>query len=278
MQRDAITELILDQLARHEADIRRQWNNPAGTTTRHFSLDDVLPVPLASGIHAAFPADAKGFFQRDSFRERKKTSANLASYAPILSEITYALQDPRVVGRIAGLVGIRGLEPDPLLYAGGLSMMCQGDFLNPHIDNSHDGARSRYRRLNLLYYVSPDWQLEYGGNFELWDERKQVPRTIFARFNRLLLMETTRSSWHSVSAVRVDRLRCCVSNYYFSEQSPTGQEYFHVTSFLGRPEQKARRLLGHVDNVARGLVARLFKAGRGRQLINKAASRPRQRR
>lgn len=277
MQRDAIVELILEQLDRNEASIRQQWNHPAGTTTRHFSIDDVLPAQLAGDIHAAFPVDGKGFFPRDSFRERKKTSANLASYAPILSEITYALQDPSVVDRIADLVGIRGLEPDPLLYAGGLSMMWRGDFLNPHIDNSHDGARSRYRRLNLLYYVSPDWQLEYGGNFELWDENKRVPRTIFARFNRLLLMETTRNSWHSVSEVRIDRPRCCVSNYYFSGQSPTGLDYFHVTSFLGRPEQKARRILGHVDNLARGLVARIFNAGRGRKLINKAALPPHQR-
>ena len=36
--------------------------------------------------------------------------------------------------------------------------MTEGDFLNPHIDNSHDAKRERYRRLNLLYYVSPGWE------------------------------------------------------------------------------------------------------------------------
>ena len=29
-----------------------------------------------------------------------------------------------------------------------------GHFLNPHIDNSHDAKRERYRRFNLLYGVS----------------------------------------------------------------------------------------------------------------------------
>ena len=276
MKRGEIVELILSKLDLNDAIIRQQWNSPAGTPTRHFLLDDLLPSRIANDIHAAFPADGDGFFQRSSFRERKKTSANLSSYAPILSEVTYAMQDSRVVGKVAQLTGIHGLEPDPLLYAGGLSMMFQRDFLNPHVDNSHDASRSRYRRLNLLYYVTPNWKLENGGNLELWDERKATPRTIVSKFNQLVVMETTATSWHSVSEVQVDRPRCCVSNYFFSEQSPTAKDYFHVTSFSGRPEQNVRKLLGYIDNAARGIVARVFKTGRGRQLINRAAMPPQQ--
>ena len=40
----------------------------------------------------------------------------------------------------------------------GLAMF-EGDFLNPHVDNSHDANREKYRRLNLLFYVSPDWKM-----------------------------------------------------------------------------------------------------------------------
>lgn len=114
-------------------------------------------------------------------------------------------------------MGFKKIEPDPKLYAGGLSMMFSGDFLNPHIDNSHDGDRHRYRRLNLLYYVSPGWNLRNGGNLELWDEARIKPKTLVALENRLVVMETNKISWHSVSKVEIDRPRCCVSNYYFSE-------------------------------------------------------------
>ncbi len=263
--------LILGQLDRNGADVRKQWANPSGTTTRSFVIDDLLPQQIVKEIFTAFPLDGGGFFQRNSFRERKKTSADLGLFVPILTEVTYAMQDLKVVDKIADAVGIQGLEPDPLLYAGGLSMMSQGDFLNPHIDNSHDGARRRFRRLNLLYYVTPEWKEEYGGNFELWNESKTIPKTVVSRCNRLLVMETTATSWHSVSPVRVDQRRCCVSNYFFSKGSLTGKDYFHVTSFLGRPEQKVRRLLGHVDNFARYVAARVLRIGRGRHLINKAA-------
>jgi Rps23 Pro-64 3,4-dihydroxylase Tpa1-like proline 4-hydroxylase len=85
-----------------------------------------------------------------------------------------------------------------------------GDFLNPHIDNSHDGERKRYRRLNLLYYVSPDWKIENGGNFELWDDERINQKTLTALTNRLVVMETNKISWHSVSPVTTDRPRCCV--------------------------------------------------------------------
>ena len=37
---------------------------------------------------------------------------------------------------------INDLVSDPSLYAGGISRMDYGHFLNPHVDNSHDGNRS----------------------------------------------------------------------------------------------------------------------------------------
>ena len=266
--REMLTDLLLDKLGRSRASIEGQWRHPAGSHIRHFVVDELLPAELCRRIHDAFPANASGFFRRDSFRERKKTATDLAVLDPILSDITYAFQDRRVVDLIGSAIGMPALEPDPLLYAAGLSMMFKGDFLNPHIDNSHDRERRRYRRLNLLYYVSPGWTLEDGGNFELWDARRTTAKTIVSATNRLVAMETNRTSWHGVSPVRAARARCCVSTYYFSRQSPDATDYFHVTSFTGRPEERWRRVLGAADNALRGVVARVFKAGRGRNRIN----------
>ena len=148
-------------------------------------------------------------------------------------------------------------------------MMFPGDFLNPHIDNSHDAARDRYRRLNLLYYASPDWSLENGGNFELWDDEVKTPKTIVSHFNRLVVMETDKNSWHSVSPVRAERPRCCVSNYYFSKLSPDTTQYFHVTSFTGRPDEGVKRAVGVVDNALRNVVGKTLNIGRGKHLVDK---------
>ena len=183
-------------------------------------------------------------------------------YAPVLEEIVYAFQNPRVVKLVAEITGIQEMIPDDRLYAGGISLMALGNFLNPHLDNSHDKDRQLYRVLNLLYYVSPDWSHEDGGNLELWDDGpKQPQREITSCFNRLAIMATHQRSWHSVSEVKVDRSRCCVSNYYFSHQPLENHDYFHVTSFRGRPEQRARDLVLQGDIALRQGIRKVFRKG-----------------
>lgn len=195
-------------------------------------------------------------------RELKYIAAQMDQYDPILEEALYAFQDSRVVEIVTKITGLRKLEPDALLYAGGISMMSKGHFLNQHIDNSHEKQREKYRVLNLLYYVSPGWDLSKGGNLEVWpDGIKAQQTTIESRFNRLAIMVTDTRSWHSVSPVLTDEQRCCVSNHYFSTEPAESREYFHVTSFRVRPEQKLRDLVRRGDIALRSGVRKLFPNG-----------------
>ncbi|HQU42514.1 MAG TPA: 2OG-Fe(II) oxygenase, partial [Pirellulales bacterium] len=133
-----------------------------------------------------------------------------------------------------------------------------GDFLNPHLDNSHDGDQTKYRAVNLLYYLSPGWALDHGGNLELWDRSVREPTSVLSAFNRLVLMKTDGLSWHSVTRVTTHQPRWCASNYYFSPRSPDESAYRHVTTFAGRPEEKAKRLLLALDGLAANLVGKMF--------------------
>jgi len=264
--RERMIGWIVERLERDRDRLAAQFRAPpAPVRTGHFVVDDLLPEAVCREIHAAFPADRAAFREMKSFRERKVTSKNLDQYQAILTDITFAIQSQPVVEQVERITAIRRQRPDPLLYAGGLSMMMRGDYLHPHIDNSHDKDRALYRTVNLLYYVSPDWALEAGGNLELWDEAVQTPLVIHSRFNRLVVMATDRGSWHSVSPVATDGRRCCVSNYYFSPDPPGGEDYFHVTSFAPRPEHAGKRLLFSADNAARGLARKLRRRGFGRE-------------
>jgi hypothetical protein len=64
-----------------------------------------------------------------------------------------------------------------------------------------------------------------------------------------------------VSQVTVDRSRCCISNYYFSEKPLEDHEYFHVTSFRGRPEQPLRDMVLQGDIALRQGIRKVFKKG-----------------
>jgi Rps23 Pro-64 3,4-dihydroxylase Tpa1-like proline 4-hydroxylase len=256
------TEMANHVVARLESALEtltKQWRESG--TVSHCYIDDVLPAEVATRIRQAFPK-GETMRIRKTLRELKYVAAQMDAYDPILEEALFAFQDPRVVDLVGRITGLQKLMPDDLLYAGGISMMSRGHFLNPHLDNSHDKNREFYRVLNLLYYVSPDWQVSNGGNLELWPEGvngKQI--TIESRFNRLAIMITNQRSWHSVSPVIADQMRCCVSNYYFSEIPADQQEYFHVTSFRGRPEQPLRDLMLRADAILRMGVRKIFPRG-----------------
>ncbi len=231
-------------------------------------VDDLLPIEVSKRITDAFP-NPKSMRLINSFREKKYTTKSFENYHPLAAEITFAIQDPRVIAVIERITKIKNQIPDPTLYAGGLSAMVKGHFLGPHIDNSHDGSRKLYRTLNLLYYVAPNWGMESGGNLELWDNTVMRNTTIVSRFNRMAIMETTPVSWHSVSQVSTDKVRMCVSNYYFSSESPTGENYFNVTSFSARPDQPFRRILSRLDNQFRHAIRKIAPDGLGKKDVYK---------
>lgn len=260
MKREELAHAIAERLRRDADTIREDFNRTRVVKTRYTAIDGLLPHDIAQEIRDAFPALAE-MRLLDSFREKKYTSKSLDKFSPVVAEITMAFQDQRVIDAVSDITGIRDTVGDPLLYAGGISAMAEGHFLNPHIDNSHDYQQKNYRVLNLLYYCTPDWKPEYGGNLELWDETVSQAVEIPSLFNRLVLMETNDRSWHSVNQVKVDDLRCCVSNYYFSPHSPNGYETTHVTFFQGRPEQKLRRVVSTADGLLRTAVRKVVKGG-----------------
>jgi Rps23 Pro-64 3,4-dihydroxylase Tpa1-like proline 4-hydroxylase len=262
---DELAQLIANRLESEAEQLQYLLTSSSSEVgVRYCFLDNLLPDHIAGQIYDAFPS-FQAMRLMNSFREKKYTSKKLDKFNPLMTDITLAVQAPAVLAAVQRITGIQNQIPDLSLYAGGLSIMARGHFLAPHIDNSHDASGKYYRTLNLLYYVTPDWSLELGGNLELWNRGVTTNTTIISKFNRLVIMETNPWSWHSVSRVKVDRLRCCVSNYYFSPDSPTGTGYRNVTSFSARPEQKIRRALAWVDNRVREIVRIVVPRGVGKK-------------
>ncbi len=257
--RGDIALLIVEMLDREKDKLTIQFEK-SKSKIGFFTLDNVLPNKLAVKIFENFP-NIEASKQKKNLREHKYVAYQMDRYHAILEEIIYAFQDKRVVSIIEEICRIKPIFPDEHLYAGGLSMMKKNNFLNPHLDNSHDKDRKRKRALNLLYYVTPNWVESYGGNLEIWpDGLKNKPITISSKFNRLIVMQTHKNSWHSVNKVFHDGIRCCVSNYYFSDDIHETNE-FHVTSFRGRPSQKLRNVILKIDTLLRTNIRKIFKKG-----------------
>ncbi len=258
--RKELVNLILTRLENGAEQIAADFKNGNDIKTCYTAIDDLLPADIAGKFIGAFPP-VEEMRLIDSFRERKYTSKSLEKFDPLITDITFALQDEQVIRKVSELTGIDEAVGDPLLYAGGISAMVKGHFLNPHIDNSHDIEQKNYRVLNLLYYITPGWKPENGGNLELWDEQVKHAVEIPNLFNRLVIMSTNDRSWHSVNEVRAHGTRCCISNYYFSPNSPNGYETSHVTYFMARPEQKIQRIVTKIDSDIRTAVRKIKKSG-----------------
>ena len=259
--KEDIVRQICERLSHDVQGLSLQfWRSIDEVGVRYVVVDDLLAEALARRIRAQFPPDNEMRLM-DSFRERKYTSKSFDKFDPPLADITFAIQDPRVMKVVEDITGIQKQSLDASLYAGDPSAKGPGHFLGPHIDNSHDASRRYYRTLNLLYYVTPDWSLDCGGNLELWDREVKRHTTIVSKFNRLVIMETNPWSWHLVSEINVDRLRYSASNYYFSRRSPTEQEYSNITAFSARPEQKPRQTFAWADDRLRQAECRVVPGG-----------------
>jgi len=262
--RKQISDWIVTSLEQRKQELQDQFRDTFNKIG-YLVVDDLLPSDFVQRVYDSFPSTDRTV-ERKSIRENKYIGYQMNQFAPILEELIYAFQEPKVVRLIGEICEINQLEGDVNLYAGGLSLMKKDNFLNPHLDNSHDKDINRWRVLNLLFYVTPDWKLEDGGNLELWPETlKNDPVTIVSKFNRLVVMATHQKSWHSVSKVAADKVRCCVSNYYFSQESLLGSDRFHVTTFRGRPEEKSKDIVLRLDSFLRESLRKIFRKGFGKK-------------
>jgi Rps23 Pro-64 3,4-dihydroxylase Tpa1-like proline 4-hydroxylase len=255
LTRKILADLILEKLTVNKEQLKKEFNQAGRINS--CMIDDVFPVEVAKEIYDAYPSPEEMAIHK-SLRENKRIAAQMDLYNPLLEEAVYAFQDDRIVKIVEEITGLKEMIPDENLYAGGISLMATGNFLNPHLDNSHDNDRENYRVLNLLYYVTPDWDVNNGGNLELWDNgMSKSQRVIHSKFNRLVLMITNKTSIHSVSKVIAQGKRCCVSNYYFSKRPAESSEYFHVTSFYGRPEEPIKNIFLRTDAFLRQMVRKI---------------------
>lgn len=255
-----IATLIVKRLEEEKVDLQRQYSE-SKSNIGFFYIDDLLPQSLVKSIHQCFPETENSILKKN-LKEYKYVAYQMNLYHPLLEELIYAFQEPIVVKLIQDICELDEIFPDKNLYAGGLSLMKKNNFLSPHLDNSHDKDRNQWRVLNLLFYVTPRWNISSGGNLELWPNGlKGDPQIITSKFNRLVVMSTHQNSWHSVNQVRTDHIRCCVSNYYFSNTPILTTDKFHVTSFRARPDQKFKDVILRFESAIRTGVRKVFKKG-----------------
>lgn len=254
----AVSAAIAARLETEAEELSAAFDSAEPGAVRYCWIDNLLPDDIMFAAFSLLPALAS-MMRLKNLKERKFVTAELDVLAEPIRQLVMALNSRAVADVVARIIGVPCLETDPKLYNSGITAMVPGDFMCPHLDNSHDYDRTRRRVVALLYYLSPYWQSDYGGSLELWgDNRRTPPQAVDFRGNRLVIMETTDQSWHSVQPVLGPMPRINAISYFYAPS--TEQRPLRLTRFAPWPHHRVQELLFSAEFHLRSLAARL--AGR----------------
>lgn len=215
----------LTQIAQRDADSFR-----TAEPYPHLVLDDFLRTDAARELEQVFPqpddAVAWDRFGAEGY-EVKLGSSNEPAFPHAIRQAVHDLNSGPFVRFLEELTGIEHLLPDPHLRGGGIHLSRRGDHLGIHADfNWHEGLQA-HRRLNLLIYLNPRWQEDWGGALELWDTTaSQLCRRVEPLFNRAVLFTTRSDTFHGHPqpwAAPDGIHRRSIAMYYYTSQRPADE-------------------------------------------------------
>lgn len=137
---------------------------------------------------------------------------------PAAAGVMANLRDPEFVKAWANRAVIHGLEDDPSMHGGGLHVMLPGGWLNAHLDYArHPRLKHMERRLNLIAFLNPVWEMRWGGQLLFTDPLGKSLYEISPRPGRLVVWESGDLSYHAVRQVAKDAPpRVSVAVYYLA--------------------------------------------------------------
>ena len=204
----------------------------------HYIIDNFFLKEVADKICKDFPdTDDDGWFSYKNPLENKKTIQNWGKFPKNTYKAFQYFCSESFISIIKEITGIKTLYPDYGLHGGGWHMHGRGGNLNVHKDYSIHPKLGLQRKLNLIVYMSKEWNPEWGGGLEFWshDKEKNKPlrleKTIECVYNRAVLFDTTQDSWHGLPKPLVcpqNMFRKSVAIYYLTDVNSDTEERYRA--------------------------------------------------
>lgn len=250
-----LSDVVNDTHLGHREELREQF---AGQKPFSFLvLDRFLNPHVADALADEFPPMQQ---MAKIFREPWAYKGQLSDIER-RQPVATVFQSPEFRDFVSDVTGIQNLISDPMLAGAGFHQFPRRGFQDPHVDpNFHPFDKRLHRRLNFLVYLTRAWHTEWGGEFEVWDDRnhKSVKRVACfePRFNRAILFYSSHHSWHSVSKVRcpqgVTRKSLAITLYTTSR--PPSEVYRDSSAIWQAPHSVIKRLTYPLANAVIALL------------------------
>lgn len=250
----SLTGLLAPSVLERSAALAQEF--AAARPFRHVAVDGFLDEAFAQGLLAQFPAFERGNALAEHGRPGdKSTVERIRALGDRYAQLDDLVRSRGFLDWLGGVTGIPGLLYDPGYVGGGTHDNRQGASLDPHIDFNFHPIERWHRRLNLIVYLNPGWQPEWGGALALYRDPAQdpVPAHVFAPlFNRCVVFETHEHSWHGFDRIALPPDHAGTSRrslaFYFytrAEKNAPAETPAHSTVYVTRP-LPAHLHAGHV--------------------------------
>jgi hypothetical protein len=223
----------------------------------HLVLDGFLRDDACRRLLEEFPAFERGNFLDENGRPGyKSVYESVRDLGPAFAALDALVSAPEFLALVGEITGVERLLYDPDYLGGGTHDNRAGQRLDFHVDfNRH--PRGWDRRLNLLLYLNPEWDVSWGGCLELRRDPRMPAPPIAPVLNRAVLFETSESSWHGFPTIRPDvtQPRRSVALYFYSKE--LRKTASHSTIYVEEPaspsalERVPELLLRRMENLAR---------------------------
>lgn len=193
----------------------------------YWVVDNFLPIDSARQLSNEFmDYNYPKWYSYNNPLENKKSCNDWWEFPPKTYEFFMHLASSDFVNKLKELTGIENLYPDIGLHGAGWHIHGTGGKLNVHLDYSLHPKLNLQRKLNLILYLTEDWNPNWGGCLEFWSNDESIKRpkekkvVIENVFNRAIVFDTTQNSWHGFpeSLTCPDRIyRKSIAFYYLTD-------------------------------------------------------------
>jgi hypothetical protein len=225
-------------------------------------IEDFLEPDVAKSIAASYPRFEDALEKGETFKtvnQRRKVQITRSELFPTpIANLNSALASTEFLRNLSFITGIQNILADPQLDGGGIHITGPGGRLDVHVDFNYIEDRQLHRRANLLLYLNPVWEETWGGHIQLWDKDvKQCEAAFAPAFNRCVIFETSRTSYHGVTPISESApfpRQSFATYYYTREASADWDGSIHNTVFKARPEEHIRGLVLMPTEVISGKI------------------------
>lgn len=226
-------------------EIRKQFRT--SVPFNHVVIDNFFEDDIAEKLSNEFPDyndPDLGFYNNPI--ENKKVMNRWDKFPATTYQAFTFLGREYFTDIMKSLVVSEHLWMDHGLNGGGWHMHGRGGNNNVHLDYNIHPKLNEQRKLNIIIYLTKDWNPEWEGGLEIWsnDSETKQPKKLIKKvdniFNRAIIFDTTQNSWHGLPkhiTCPEGMIRKSLAAYYV-RPAPEGAENRGKALFAPREEQK----------------------------------------